>query len=421
MSKLKTNTIRHVDGSNDNITLDSSQNVTVEGVLKTDSLRHTGASSDAVTLASDGTCTAKITNNLSNRNLIINGAMQVAQRGTSSTSVGYHTVDRFRNNTSGTDEAITQAQHALTSSDTGPWEKGFRYSYHLTNGNQTGGAGAADKCLIYTNLEAQDLANSGWNYTSASSYITLSFWVKSSVAQNFYGYIYSYDGTPQNYPIETGSLSANTWTKITKKIPGNANLQFDNNNEGGFFIGLYAYTGTNETGSVSLDTWAAYSSSARTPDQTSTWWTTNDATFEITGVQLEVGDIATDFEHRSYGDELARCQRYYYLHADGSTADSANGAPVASTSNYSGTLAMGVVHFPVTMRSFPTIDAVTGTNYFRVYANGTSDQFDTVSLQQSSPQGYIVQFSGNLSVTQGHGSWVQTNNASAKIAFSAEL
>ena len=279
--------------------------------LKVNTIRHTGASSDAVTLATDGTCTANITNNLSNRNLIINGDFQVAQRGTSSTSGGFQTVDRFQNVRGGMDEASTQAQHALTSSDTGPWEKGFRYSYHLTNGNQTSGAEASDYNIIRYNIEAQDMATCGWDYTSASSYITLSFWVKSSVAQNFYGNLLTGDGTMQNYPYETGSLSANTWTKITKKIPGNANLQFDNNNGAGFQIDLWAFGGSTYTASPALNTWAAYASGTRMPANTSTWWTTNDATFEMTGLQLEVGDVATDFEHRSYGDELLRCERYF--------------------------------------------------------------------------------------------------------------
>ena len=280
--------------------------------LKVNTIRHTGASSDAVTLASDGTCTAKITNNLSNRNLIINGSCIVAQRSSSPvTDDAYRTVDRFRIDYSGADNHPTQAQHELTSSDTGPWEKGFRFSYHLTNGDQTSGAGTGDFMAIDTRLESRDIANSGWNYTSASSYITLSFWVKSSVAQNFYGQVESDDGTAQNYPFETGSLSANTWTKVTKTIPGNSNFTFFNNEGLGLKITLWAFAGTNLTGSVSLNTWAAYSASTRTPDNTSTWWTTNDATLEITGVQLEVGDVATDFEHRSYGDELARCQRYY--------------------------------------------------------------------------------------------------------------
>ena len=284
--------------------------------LKVNAIRATAASSDAITLASDGTCTAKITNNLSNRNLIINGAMQVAQRGTSSTTSGCNSVDRWRNQHGNTDEAPTQAQIALTSSDTGPWEKGFRYALQTTNGNQTGGAGAGDYIESHYRVEAQDMANSGWNYNSASSKITLSFWVKSSVAQTFYGYLYTADSTAQQYPFSLGSLSANTWTKVTKTIPGHANITINNDTGEGFRIAIVPFYGTTYTASgVTLDAWGAYGSGTDCcPDNTSTWYTTNDATFAITGVQLEVSDHATEFEHLPYGVELARCQRYFQHH-----------------------------------------------------------------------------------------------------------
>ena len=242
--------------------------------------------------------------------------MQVAQRGTSSTAADYATVDRFRPFHNGTDEAPTQAQ-ADVAAGTTPYTLGFRKALKITNGNQTSGAGTADVIEFATRLEAQDLATSGWNYTSTSSFITLSFWVKSSVAQNFYGQLVTTDGTSQNYPFETGSLSADTWTKITKTIPGNSNLTFDNNAEKGIDIKWILFRGTDTTGSVSLNAWAANDNSVRMPDNTSTWYTTNDATFEITGVQLEVSSVATDFEHLSFADDLRKCQRYYYLHAEG--------------------------------------------------------------------------------------------------------
>ena len=225
-----------------------------------------GANGNAITLATDGTCTAKVTNNLGNRNLIINGSMICAQYGSSSTSGGYKTVDRFKNSRGGMDEAITQAQHALTSSDTGPWEKGFRYSYHLTNGNQTSGAGAADFCEIYQYIEDQNISQSGWDYTSSSSYLTISFWVKSSVAQKFYGFLYTNqaaagDCKMYSYVIDNGSggnLAANTWTKITHKIPGDSSLTFNNDNTNGLAVGIFVFDGTDMTTSGhSLNTWAA--------------------------------------------------------------------------------------------------------------------------------------------------------------------
>jgi len=326
-------------------------------------------------VTSGGDCIVKATNIVGNKNLMINGAMQVAQRGTSSTSSGIRTLDRFSFNYGGHDESPTQAQHALTSSDTGPWEKGFRYSYHITNGNQTGGAATSDHCFFGYYIEAQDLANSGWDYTDPSSYITLSYWVKTSIAGTYYGYIETLDGTSQLFSLSTGALSANTWTKVINKIPGNANITIDNNNGPGFHMPfLWPYNGTQRTDSGhTLGAWAAYSGTSRTPDYAaSTWWTTNDSTMEITGVQLEVGDIATGFENRTYADELRRSQRYYYKWVAG-----VSGYKFAARYNAtgSGQDIPGMYWFPTTMRANPT-GAFVGTwaqsNCSGISISGTS-------------------------------------------------
>tara|TARA_B100000424_G_scaffold112283_1_gene84456 strand:+ start:43 stop:1221 length:1179 start_codon:yes stop_codon:yes gene_type:complete len=339
--------------------------------IKVNSLEGVGASTPAISIDNaSGTCTANITNNLSNRNLIINGAMQVAQRGTSSSSTnGIGCVDRFHNIRAGHDEEPTQAQHALTSSDTGPYEEGFRFSYHVTNGNQSSGAGAGDYMSMRYKIENQDIANSGWNYTSASSFITFSFWVKSSVAQNFYGYLKSTDGTDQRYAYETGSLTANTWTKITKTISGNSNLQFDNNALQGLEIYLSQFWGTNYTDSgVSLNTWGAWSGGSRTPDNTATWYEADNATFELTGVQLEVGSVATDFEHRSFAVEKRLCMRYYQQYtnivATGYASDSSN------TSYHHG------FTFPVEMRAAPTYSITnTGSSNGQYVTDGNNNVY----------------------------------------------
>ena len=327
-----------------------------------------GANGNAITLATDGTCTAKVTNNLSNRNLIINGAMQIAQYGTSTTTNNTFCLDRWKCQFGGTDEAQTFTQHALTSSDTGPWSKGFRHSLHIQNGNQTSGAGASDYTQIRYIVEAQDIANSGWDYTSASSYLTLSFWIKSSVAQDFAGNLKTSDGTEYTYAFKTGSLTQHTWTKVTKTISGNANLTFNNDNGVGLILYLYPFEGTTWTGSVTEDTWYTTSGNDDGDDNATTWWTQNDATLQITGVQLEVGSVATDFEHRSFDDELGRCQRYFqssykYGNAVGSNTDWTNSFNVVSWGDGN---AAGI-QFRKHMRTSPTVTLRRGDS------NGTGE------------------------------------------------
>ena len=248
---------------------------------------------------------------LTNRNLIINGAMQVAQRATSSTANGYGDLDRWKHEYAGTDENPTFAQVSLTTSDT-PYTLGLTKTAKITNGDQTSDLQASSLINFNQQIDAQNIRNSGWNYTSSSSYITLSFWVRASVEQNYHGFVKTADGTNYIYPYETGTLSANTWTKITKSIPGNSNLTINDDNGSGFQVFPIFFGGTNYTSSsVTNDAWATWASAGRSKDQTATWYNTNDATLEITGVQLEVGSVATPFEHKTYAQELNACMRYY--------------------------------------------------------------------------------------------------------------
>ena len=311
------------------------------------------------------------------RNIIINGAMNVAQRGISTTSNSYGSVDKMSLGEGGLDETCTQAQVDVASG-TSPYTLGFRKALKITNGNQTNGAGATDIIQVVYTIEDQDLATSGWNYTSSSSYITLSFWVKSSVAQNFYFFLQSDNGSQYRYVMETGSLTADTWTKIVKTIPGNSNIVLNNDNGVGMFIIWQQFDGTDRTGTRPLSAWAALDDTAKTPDQTSTWYTTNDATWEITGIQVEVGSQATAFEHLSFAEELNLCKRYYqksyaYGTAPG-TADSflnqLIGRAYASVSNRMD------LHdrFEVEMRVTPTMTTYTpsggATGKVEDYASG---------------------------------------------------
>ena len=337
-----------------------------------------GANGNAITLASDGTCTAKVTNNLSNRNLVINGAMNVAQRSQSSTSAGYQTVDRYKAEGSNTGQTATQSQQSLSSSDTGPWEKGFR-KYHRLALASAGTANVNAWTSIQQRVEAQNLANSGWDYTSASSDITLSFWFRASTNQTFYIYLYTYDGTEQAYTFSFTATGNNTWTKVTKTIPGNSNITIDNNNAQGLQINFLPFIGTNSTNNKTLNTWAAHSGSNYCPDMASTWLTTGTPTFDVTGIQLEVGSVATDYEHLSYGDELLRCKRYYQ------TLGVAPNFIYANTMTGNGDRVQGPI-LPVELRTGPTVTAAASLTEF---SSGTTRSISSFQGIQSYGGGYI--------------------------------
>ena len=386
--------------------------------IKVNSIKGVAASAAAITVNNtDGTATANLSNR-QNRNLIINGAMQVAQRGTSSTSNGFQTVDRFNLGASGNDEVPTQAQVDVAAGTT-PYTLGFRKAFKLTNGNQTGGAGASDFVFIKYTVEAQDTATSGWNFKSASSYITLSFWAKSSVAQNFFGYIEMPDSPEQVFPFQTGSLSADTWTKVTVTIPGNSNIVVNNDNGEGFKIFISQFWGTDFTDSSrALNTWAAFNSGQRMPDFTSTWYTTNDATFELTGVQLEVGSVATDFEHRSFAVEKRLCMRYYQQELN----PQRGGGRAGNSAN------KGELHpffFPVEMRSAPTVSITNAGSPSGQYVYDDDSYANMSSLDSSSTNSISCHINYTLSADLTNGSHLilggATSSSQTTYKFNAEL
>ena len=324
------------------------------------------------------------------RNLVINGACMVAQRGTTYTGANaYTTVDRFAIKHSGLNEDCTTAQVDVSSGTT-PYSLGFRKAYKLTNGNQSAGAGSSDQLFIRYRIEAQDMATSGWNYTSSSSFITLSCWVKASVAQTYKMRVEAYDGTMQHYPFPI-ALSANTWTKIIKTIPGNSNVQFDYNTSKGLSINWDLFYGTDLTdNSVTENAWQAYSSTARNKDMTSTFYTTDDATFEVTGVQLELGPQATPFEHRTFEDELIRCQRYFQVlgGSNGTYDTMSTGACASSTIAY-------VPHRLVTsMRSTPSFTLLGAASDFMYTRDGGDHNPSAIVYDQAGKNMMAVKMTG---------------------------
>ena len=381
MSTLKVNKLRDTSGSTDAITLDPNGGAVLAGVTTISTARITTGITTSiqvgggVTISESGIEASGIGITCANingtqmggrRNIVINGAMQVAQRGTSFTLATGFAADRFKVQSGGLDEVATASNLSLSTS-TSPAGDLFRNAARMTNGNQTSGAQAGSYVQMVYQVEAQDMANSGWQYASSSSFITLSFYVRSSVAQTFYGWVNTVDGTAQRWTFDIPVTQADTWTRIVKKIPGNSNLTFDNDTGQGLQLLFVPFYGTNYTDDKALNSWAASDGANYCPDMTTTWFTTNDSTFDVTGVQIEVGPEATPFEHRSFGEDLALCQRYAYMVKG--DFDDYTGFSAYSTST---TAAMIPVFFPVAMRGAPSL-TFSGTARFQGATNDSAN------------------------------------------------
>jgi len=375
MSKLKTNTIRHVDGSNDNITLDSSQNVTVEGVLKTDSLRHTGASSDAVTLASDGTCTVKATNNLSNRNVLANGAMQIYQRG-SSTGIGSANETTFALDRWGLYTQNTGARFTMSQGD-GP--DGFQTSLKIACTTADTSLASNEEVYFSQKLEGYDTERFQKGTSGAKSY-TLSFWAKSTKTGTYIVRLLGRDNTTSNVS-KAYTVGDTNWNKYTVNFPADTDTNRKDNSDNGeaLRVQFWLLGGSAVNTGTLQETWANSSDSNACPGQVNFADSTSNI-FYITGVQLEVGDVATDFEHRSYGDELQRCLRYFFKL---NVTD--NIGPYFT--QYVNSHKFVHMWYPVTMRIAPTptvtysagspIAYKLTTNHFKAYVSSAYDEANT--------------------------------------------
>ena len=235
---------------------------------------------------------------LSHRNMIINGAMLVAQRGTSAvTADASYPVDRFLmlNNSNGTFSAQQVAEAP----------SGFKNSLKVTITGADTDLSTTQRLLVSYYIEGQDFISPAFGTSSAKS-ITLSFQVRSSLTGTFSGSLQN-DDQDRSFPFEYTISSANTWESKSITISGETSGTWLTTNGVGARLRFSLGEGTNQQGTA--NTWGN-ANYFGTSSGTSLIGT-NGATWQITGVQLELGDNATPFEHRSYDDELSKCFRYF--------------------------------------------------------------------------------------------------------------
>ena len=283
-----------------------------------------------------------------NRNVIINGAMNVAQRGTSSTGLGatdgYYTVDRFGLNFSGTASRLTMTQTA-----DGP--SGFANCLKLDCTTADTSIAAAEYIQLHYRIEGQDLQQLKKG-TSDAEKITVSFYVKGNASATYTCEIEDVDNN--RYNSQEFSVTT-SWTKVTLTYNADTTGVLGNDNGQSMAINFWLHVGSNFTSGTHTDNVWHTTATQRVGDNQTSFADSTDRTFFITGVQMEVGEQATPFEHRSFGEELALCQRYYFVHnPDGLQTYLYAGAYTAHT-----TTALHGVNFPTTMRSAPTVGSFT--------------------------------------------------------------
>ena len=380
--------------------------------LKVDAIRHNSATSDAITTAADGTCTAKLTSvnggQLSHRNIIINGAMNVSQRGTSFASLGTgYTVDRFRYTENIDTGVVTVTQESIT--DLPGFTKAAKINCTTAEAGVPSKAGSKF-ASFNTKLEGQNLQQLAYG-TSSAKQITLSFYVKSNVTGTFCVSLYKGDQTARNVSLGYTISSANTWEKKTLTYPADTGGGgIDNDNGSGLEIYWVVARQQGYQGAAST-TWGNNTDARFANLCTATIFENTNDHIMFTGVQLEVGDTATSFEHRSYGEELSLCQRYFYPYLRGTNSYE----NIALGFNYNSTTGMVLLEPPVEMRTTPSLTT-----------SGTIAADDDTSIGFTfEGQGSTRCFRCNItshSKTSGQGFQLRAHaTTAAKFELSAEL
>jgi hypothetical protein len=350
------------------------------------------------------------------RNLIINSAMQVAQRGTSATGKnqnGYYACDRAQVYFNNIDQMVTTVSQDTDAPD------GFTKSHKVLVTTAETSIDTNDlHCMLWYQIEGQDLQQLGYGDANAKP-MTVSFWVKSNVTGTYTLSAYSSIGGANSVQAPTYTINtADTWEYKTLAISGNTTRGIVESN--GIGMGFYwnGLVGSQYTSGTQSASWANYATNNWAVGHTADFGLDVNDYWQITGVQLELGKVATPFEHpRSYGEELAACQRYLYSLTNNSTGY------VCPLWQYNNNATVnGWVKFPVTMRAEPSLVYNTQgqTNWVVAYANGQGLSVNTFTLNEQTLDSAVL-YNDQVNVGIGNSGGFYVASTSAVIQFDAEL
>ena len=335
------------------------------------------------------------------RNLVINGAMQVAQRGSvTGVTSGYGGADRFQFSRGG---ACTIDMSQSTDVPSG---QGFPNSMKLDVNTADSSLAAGDFALFTQKIEAQNTQHLKKGTASASS-VVASFWIKSPITGTYILELYDFDNSRhinKSYTINT----ANTFEYKTITFAGDTSGALNNDNGTGLQLGWWLAAGSTFSGGTLQTDWGADTAANRAVGQVNAVGDAANNIF-ITGVQLEIGDVATPFEHEDFGTTLRKCQRYFAKSWSQGSAVTTNAGVIGAACVGNANRAFGNVFWPVTMRAAPTViwySGSTGTaNKWRNASQGTDiTAASAISGIGQSGYGFVLS-SGIVGITdtlQGH-------------------
>ena len=355
--------------------------------------------------------------------LIINGDMAVAQRNTSVSSLtssgAVQTVDRIKNEI-GNIGTYTVAQESLSSGEA--YNNGFRKAWRIDCTSADASPAAGDNLYVTYHFEGQDLQLFKKGTSNAQKF-TLAFWIKSNKTGT--GQVNLRDNDNSRLIGGTYTISsADTWEHKVVNFAADTTGVFDNDNAGSMDIEWWLDSGTTYSSGATPTAWEAFSQADRNASGNLQIARNTANDWAITGIQLEVGEFSSTtlppFQHEDFGDNLSRCERYYQTICEGTDK------PFGMGHYWEAQEFIGHRVLPTTMRTAPTLEYVSATNYYAILRNGGSDQFNDLSISSSPKTGNMITWycgsgQGIASSTKNFPGFFRTQNSNAHIAMTAEL
>ena len=348
------------------------------------------------------------------KNIVINGDMRVAQRGTSQASVnssGYYAVDRF--------QTVLNSLGVWTVSRESDAPDGFQYSLKHTCTTADASPAASDYALVYQKIETQNIKHLKYGSSTAQD-VTLSFWVKSNKPGNASVGVFFAGGGDNRFINKTYTINnSGTWEHKTVTFKGNTEYSFGTgDNDQGLTIEWWMNSGSGFQGNTE-NIWTI--GEGRNVSNLGVGGATSDY-FSLAGVQLEVGRNATEFEYRSIGEELALCQRYFikFSGSSGAHGTSSGDGGFATLANWTASAAYGPIFLGTEMRTPPDLDAFSGVRYFSG-GNQTSLSGSNVSIVGTMTNRVELRLTGLSNLLVGGAGWVRLMSTSDYMDFDAEL